>query len=187
MDSTKGVVTEFVSKNKWEKSKVIILQISVELSKGGELDHKELEKDRGFLVYISRTYRSMVPYLKGVHQTLDSWRLDRNTSGWRLSREELREFYASMDYEVGGDTESPSKVQVVPRLKGELFVLGNLMTWDEPYRAPVLVRSSGWVGYGMVWVTPLEMGLGLHFISMVPCFSNMGSGLVISLRHPQIT
>ena len=35
MDSTKGVVTEFVSKNKWEKSKVIILQISVELSKGG--------------------------------------------------------------------------------------------------------------------------------------------------------
>ena len=91
----------------------------------------------------------MVPYLKGVHQTLDSWRLDRNTTGWRLSREELRKFYASMDYEVGGDTESPSKVQVVPRLKGELFVLGNLMTWDEPYRAPVIVRSSGWVGYGM--------------------------------------
>ena len=62
----------FVSNNKWEKGKAIILRITVELCEGVGLDQKQLEKDRGYLVYISRTYRSMVTYLKGIHQTLDS-------------------------------------------------------------------------------------------------------------------
>ena len=77
----------------------------------------------------------MVPYLKGIHQTLDSWRPGRNT-GWRLSRKELKELYASMYNEIG-------------RLKGDVFALGKLMEGDEPYNDPVRVRSSGWVGYGM--------------------------------------
>ena len=134
MYSMKGVVAEFVSNKKWEKSKVIILRISVELSKGGELDHKESEKDWGFLVYISRIYRSMVSYLKSIHQTLDSWRPGKNTDDWRLSQEDLRELYAGMDHEIGGDTEAPSKVQAVPRLKSDLFALGKLMIGDEPYK-----------------------------------------------------
>ena len=62
----------FVSNNKWEKGKAIILRITVELCEGVGLIQKHLEKDRGYLVYISRTYRSMVTYLKGIHQTLDS-------------------------------------------------------------------------------------------------------------------
>ena len=33
-----------------------------------------MEFIRGLLVYVSRTYRDMNPYLKGVHLTLDSWR-----------------------------------------------------------------------------------------------------------------
>ena len=51
----------------------------------------------------------------------------------------------------------------------------------DPYKAPVRVGS----GLDIVWVAPLEMGLGLHFISMVPCSSDMGSGLALCLRHLQ--
>jgi hypothetical protein len=32
----------------------------------GYLPHKNLESYRGFLVYVSRTYPAMVPYLKGI-------------------------------------------------------------------------------------------------------------------------
>ena len=28
---------------------------------------------RGFLVYVSRKYKDMTPYLKGFHLTLDIW------------------------------------------------------------------------------------------------------------------
>ena len=77
-------VTVFVSVKKWLRSKEIILRITEELGEGIHIDFKELEKDRGFLVYISRTYRVMVPYLKGIHQTLDSWRTGRSKDGYRL-------------------------------------------------------------------------------------------------------
>jgi hypothetical protein len=35
------------------------------------------------------TYPSMVPYLKGIHQTLDSWRPHRDKDGWKLSMKEI--------------------------------------------------------------------------------------------------
>jgi hypothetical protein len=50
----------------------------------GRMEHKTAESYRGFLVYVSRTYKSMVPYLKGLHLSLDSWRLNRDEDGWRL-------------------------------------------------------------------------------------------------------
>lgn len=63
------------SQEKWEKSRRYIGEIIVELkSSRGVLDFKGLERKQGFLIYITRTYPSMVPYLKGIHQMLDSWR-----------------------------------------------------------------------------------------------------------------
>ena len=123
--------------------------ITVELSEGEGLDFKELKKDRGYLVYIARTYWSMVPYLKGIHQTLDSWRSGRNTDGWKLSLEKLREYYAEDGHEIGGNTEAPAKVQAVPHLKSEQFAMGELLVGDKPYKVPVRVRSNCWVRYGM--------------------------------------
>ena len=141
---------------------MIALRISVELSKGGVLDHKELEKDRGFLVYIISIYRSMVPYLKIIHQTLDSWRPGRNTDGWRLSREELRELYAGTDHKIGGDAETLSNVHAVPRLKGDLFALEKLTVGNEPYQDPVRVSISGLVGYGMGDTSENRFGVAFY-------------------------
>jgi hypothetical protein len=36
--------------------------------------HTQLERDRGFLIYMDQTYPAMVPYLKGIFLTLDGWR-----------------------------------------------------------------------------------------------------------------
>ena len=81
IDLSKGCITVFLSDKKWLRSKKIISRITKELEEGGGLDFKKLEGNWGYLVYISRTYRSMVPYLKGIHQTLDSWRSGRNEDG----------------------------------------------------------------------------------------------------------
>ena len=78
-----------VSVKKWEKGKSIILRIQVELVTFGLLDYKQLEKDRGFLVYISRTYKNMCPYLKGIHQTMDSLQAGRDKDSWMMNRREL--------------------------------------------------------------------------------------------------
>ena len=94
MESSKGLATVFFSQKKWLRSKEIFLRIIQELGEDGSLDFVELRKDRGFLVYISRTYRAMVPYLKCIHQMLDSWKSGRNKDGWKLSPEDLREFYS---------------------------------------------------------------------------------------------
>ena len=77
----------FVAVKNLLRSKEIILRITKELGEGSNIDFKELETDRGFLVNISRTYRAMVSYLKVIYQALDSWRSGKSKDGWKLSLE----------------------------------------------------------------------------------------------------
>jgi hypothetical protein len=61
--------------SKWDKAlKATLTQLS----------HKELLADRGFLVYVTRTYPAMIPYLKGFHLTIEMWRGGRDSDGWKL-------------------------------------------------------------------------------------------------------
>lgn len=73
------------SEEKWAKLKLILNRYYT-LLKGGaiELDHKQLLSDRGFLVYVTRNYPAMVPYLKGIHLTAEMWRGDRDEEGWKI-------------------------------------------------------------------------------------------------------
>ncbi len=52
-----------------------------------KLSHKELMSDRGFLVYVTRTYPTMIPYLKRFHLTIEMWRGGRNAEGWKVRAE----------------------------------------------------------------------------------------------------
>jgi hypothetical protein len=72
-----------VSQEKWDKTRWYIGDIVEEIFWSTVLTHKELERKRGFLIYITQTYSAMVPYLKEIHQTLETWRPNRNASGWR--------------------------------------------------------------------------------------------------------
>ena len=75
----------YVSLEKWNKAKKFIAELSSILALGEKepIPFKFLEKGRGFMVYFCRTYTSFVPYLKGIHLTLDSWRKNRDEDGWK--------------------------------------------------------------------------------------------------------
>ena len=126
------------------KRKGILARIVDEMSTRGCLNHKQLEKDRSFLIYLSRTYRSMCPYLKGIHQTLDSWRPGRDKDGWKLERREMMMYLASKDGGVGfiGESEAPEDVYPVIRLASDLQALECLLMGDEPTRIPCRVKKT---------------------------------------------
>ena len=75
-------VTLLVSDKKWEKTQQLVKELS-ENAKSIEIDRKSLERIRGFLIYVSRTYRWMVPYLKGLYLTIDAWWEDRDVKGYK--------------------------------------------------------------------------------------------------------
>jgi hypothetical protein len=73
------------SEEKWLKMKTIIATW-LSLLKAGvvDLEHKRLLSDRGFLVYVTRAYPPMIPYVKGFHLTAEMWRGNRDEDGWKL-------------------------------------------------------------------------------------------------------
>lgn len=85
----KGVCV-LTSEEKWRKLKSIVAKWLAKVKAGEEyLDHKDLLSDRGFLVYVTRSYPGMIPYLKGFHLTIEMWRGNRDADGWKFSSKEL--------------------------------------------------------------------------------------------------
>lgn len=61
------------------------------------MPHKELERCRGFLIYIFHMYKPFVPYLRGLHLTLESWRDFRDEDSWKLvDKNEIQMLMAGM-------------------------------------------------------------------------------------------
>ena len=132
-----GYVGTHVDQLKWDKSKSHLDWIHEQQSRSDNttnsnpyqepkgIDRKGLESRRDFLVYVSRTYPAMVPYLKGIHHTLDAWRDGRDADGWRLTAAELGA--AKHSLYLGLDTietnMAPETVFPVPRLEGGLSAL----------------------------------------------------------------
>jgi hypothetical protein len=71
VEASEDMVYKMVSQERWDKVRVHVGKLQV-WAKQNEIPHKELERVRGFLVYVSMTYATMVPFLKGIHLTLDS-------------------------------------------------------------------------------------------------------------------
>ena len=79
-----GQVYKTVSQERWNKTRGHINSLKLWAQEGRKINCKELERVRGFLVHVSLTFDTMVPYLKGIHLTLETWRSDRDSEGWRL-------------------------------------------------------------------------------------------------------
>ncbi len=80
-------VCVLTSQEKWLKMKGILAKWKTALDTSSpKLSHKGLSADRGFLVYVTRTYPAMVPYLKGFHLTLEMWWGGRDAKGWKLKK-----------------------------------------------------------------------------------------------------
>jgi hypothetical protein len=164
-------VEKMVSQERWDKTKEKINWIRnhfYTLPAGEErpkIKHKTLESIRGFLVYVTRTYLSMVPYLKGLHLTLDSWRPGRSKSGWKievatqegLDEEDMDGCELSNvideriqplvdDHGAPGQDKPPEFVQAVSRLQQDVDMLYRLTQSKSP--PAVLVRPvKVMVGY----------------------------------------
>ncbi len=113
-------------------------------SSEGTLEFKPLERKRGFLIYVTRTFPSMVPYLKGIHQTLDTWRPNRREDGWKMTP---REIQLRLRAGEGGNVapqdaldQPPARVKAAPRLSCDLEGLTELTSSLTPPRR--LVRSG---------------------------------------------
>ncbi len=152
METTVDGVYVRVSDEKWEKCRRYIGEIIAELagSPNETLDFKSLEKKRGFLIYVTRTYPAMVPYLKGFHQTLDSWRANRDEEGWKLTPKEIA---ASIRKSVRQPEdppplEAPVRVKIAARFRDDLTALQTLFSAVKPPKRQVRSTVSLEVFYG---------------------------------------
>ena len=128
------------SMEKWLKTKSIVEGIDKELREGGDtvtLDRKQLERDRGFLVHISRTFTQAVPYLKGIHHTLESWRMGRDKDGWKFNSEEMVEWLQD-EYNTGSELYRKEEI--------------SKKNWKEALKS----HRSSHEGEAPVRVTPVE-------------------------------
>ena len=133
-----------VSQDKWDKTRKWVQWMHKHTRDGLSFSHKELERCRGFLIYVSRTYRPFVPFLRGIHQTLESWREWRGADGWKMAAREIeyameQEEYEGPAQEQGARIEVGGTVKGVPRLAMDVEALSTLTKFEAP---PKVVRRS---------------------------------------------
>ena len=143
-----------VSEEKWERTQGLVSKWARRVEETKNVNAKEFESDLGFLIYVSRTFPSMKPYLKGFHLTLHGWRPNRDEEGWKiadrqveLAREEWPGEKVAVKDEVL-EAGVPSRVKAVPRLKDDLGALGELTASLTPPLRLVRPRSVCSVRYG---------------------------------------
>ena len=170
--STTPVLTKSVTQERWDKTRKRIRWIAKELGmkeagplenvpdtdfkgnrKAGTIPHKQLEQYRGFLVYVSQTFEAMVPYLKGIHLTLDSWRDNRDREGWRQTNGEDRR----LAIPEGQGARAPTLTKTVPRLRGDVAAL--VAFTEEAHPPQIPVRASKTAG-AYLWGDASGEGFG---------------------------
>ena len=65
-----------------------------DFSKKAKVTRQRLLEIRGFLNYVVRTYDWMTPYMKGLHNTIDGWRFNRDSGGWKTKGKHLQAMLA---------------------------------------------------------------------------------------------
>jgi len=145
-----GVVYVIVTQECWDKAKMMVKWMCRDVESSDEVDFKILESYRGFLVYFSRTYPACVPYLKGIHLTLDSWRPWRKEDGWKYSLRDIRTMLEGADVgeAIGCGEKPPGRVRVVPRLRDDLGALMELLEPETPPKRTVRPKQGASVVYG---------------------------------------
>jgi hypothetical protein len=164
-----------VARNKWCKAKRILAKLDVLLKESEMLYHKVLERTRGFLVYVARTYKPMAPFILVFHLTIDSWRPGCDEEGWQLQQAEVEASLESDDDrdieegQGGEDGAPPRLLLAVPRLRDDLKVLIQLTEAEaQPLRrvrvsrkANILYGFGDAPGSGFGWC--IDLGDGVRY------------------------
>jgi hypothetical protein len=178
-----GSVVQMVSQEKWDKTRSHLSWIADHVERNAELPYARLLSIRGFLIYVTRTYPMMKPYLKGTHATIDSWRPGRDEDGWRLKNKRNRvddsylnellddddcmEQHRYVEQPDGIENDVPSGYQDAPpetvaggpRLKDDIQALIKLSEFEEPPTRLVRASKTALVGYGFGDASGLGFGV----------------------------
>jgi hypothetical protein len=104
------------------------------------------------MVYVSMTYTPLIPYLKGIYLTLNSWKPDRDKEGWKDPK-----FNPEVNSRKHKKEKVPKWVEVVPRLMHNLQALLELTQHAHPPDVPIrskhkrpmyLVGDASGAGFG---------------------------------------
>eukprot|EP00536_Pseudo-nitzschia_multiseries_P007909 jgi/Psemu1/19038/gm1.19038_g len=95
----------------------------------GKMHHKMLEFCVGFQVYAAMWYTSMVPYLKGLYLTLNSWKLHQEVKGWAIPLTQQNKIILPK-----GDP--PTWVSTVSQFEASVNPLIELSYANDPPRIP---------------------------------------------------
>lgn len=129
------------------------------------IPRKALASWRGFLIYVGRTYRQLVPYFRGIHATLDGWRADRDEDGWKIPGyfDHLNfdeEDCGDIKYRVNGGL--PDMVKAVPRLDLDLEALLELTASETPPLYIVRADGVALVTYGFGDASGIGFGTAIE-------------------------
>ena len=153
-------VTQTVTQTKWDKGRTIIRywQDQLEKSQYPTVCHKRLMQDRGFLVHLSMVYEFITPFLKGFHLTIDSWRPQRDKSGWKMPLQDWEEYLEVLQADTPAEEftkwydqqhgQAPQVVTAVPRFSQDVFALGELFSVTVPPEITLRSNEIYMVVYG---------------------------------------
>ena len=116
------------------------------------LEIKLRERIRGFFNHLYMTFDMMLPFLKGFHNTIESWRANRDEDGWKREDKTLEQIldYHLFEEKVTDEEHDlltrqdpniqkpnpPKLVTPVPRLFDDVQMLLELMKENTPARVP---------------------------------------------------
>jgi hypothetical protein len=116
-----------VSQEKWDRAKAQVAEVREMLARDStNMCRHRLEEIRGFLVYVTRTYIGLAPYLIGIHMTIDGWRAGRDSEGWRNPKVMVKSGEDDGWTSVGVEPTQPPTVAAVPRLADDMAAFADL-------------------------------------------------------------
>jgi len=146
-----GLSDEYSDRGASDSQRLEIQTLDAAEGRESSLQFKTLRSITGFLGYVGFTYSMMVPYFKGLHLTLNGWRPNRDTHGWKTKRDILAEDHGP----------PPDVVNPVTRLEGDVRALMDLTKFEQPPKIPVralhkdplfVVGDASGSGFGVsVW------------------------------------
>jgi hypothetical protein len=134
MHSSDDKVTVLLAEDRWAKTRRVLLRIYLDMDSPLGMKYDLLLCDRGFLIYVTRAYPTLTPYLKGIHLTLASWLGERDPeSGWKAKtrRQAIDDlnplsWEPKFGLEEDSPAEAPEYVWPVPRMKDDMLALLDL-------------------------------------------------------------
>ena len=160
-------ISKSVSAEKWAKGTAIMNRLRGELDadegKRPMMNTKLLERETGFLNHLAMTFDNLVPFLKGLYLTLNSWRAGRDSDDWKVSdkrcwglileerfdRGEISEQELEAGLGKSGEKAAPEEVKASPRLVDDVKALTAIFnSVEEPPRVNLRSKRIVTIIYG---------------------------------------